>query len=77
MYSIKVNNGNDWDDLICYVSFTSYEHLKEHLVRYTELDEEEIIVVAGVLSTQYNNFSYRRAMCEIHGVTFVLEKEQQ
>lgn len=75
MYSIKVNNGEDWDNLICYVSFTGIKHLREHLLKYTELDESEAEYVASNLSVQYNNFSYRRAMIEIHGVTFILEKE--
>lgn len=77
MYSIKVNNGNDWDDLICYVSFTGQEHLEEHLAKYTELEVDEILIVAAKLAVQYNHFSYKRAMCEIHGVTFILEKEPE
>lgn len=75
MYSIKTNSGEDYDDLICYLSFTTYQHIKEHLRKYTELDLNDTTHVALSLATQYNVFSYRCAMCELHGVTFILEKE--
>lgn len=75
MYSIKTNSGEDYDNLICYLSFTTYDHIKKHLQKYTELDIDEVHKVALTLSIQYNMFSYRRAMYEIHGVTFILEKE--
>jgi hypothetical protein len=75
MYSIKTNSGEDYDNIICYLSFTTYQHIKEHLRKYTELDNNEVLDVALSLASQYNMFSYRRAMCELHGVTFILEKE--
>lgn len=77
MYSIKTNSGEDHDNLICYLSFTTYDHIKKHLQKYTELDTDEIVLITNALCTQYNRFSYRRAMYEIHGVTFILEKEHK